>query len=346
MRAAVTTGGGAFEITELPDPTPGPGELVVRVAACGVCGSDIKAQPFLPPGTVMGHELGGEVVGVGPDAGSSGSSGSSDSSAWAPGGTVAVLPVVSCGTCAWCTHGDVAHCPSVRFIGMGADAGGFAELAVVPARHAFPLPPDLPPSHAALVEPFAVGLHGASAAEIGPGDHVLVVGAGGVGLTTAAWARALGAERVTVADPDPTRREAATSVGATDVLASVAGARARGYHALVECVGRPELVEACAAAARPRGRIVISGACERPFSVEPIAGLLDELTYRFSVAYRPSDFLAVIDAFATGAIDPTKLLGPTVALDRIGDAFEMVRTASAEGRVLVSPVAPSRPATR
>lgn len=327
MRAAVTTEGGGFDVAELPDPTPGPDELVVRVGACGVCGSDIKAQPFMPPGTVMGHELGGEVVGVGTDAGSSG---------WEPGVTVAVLPIVSCGTCAWCTHGDVAHCPSVRFIGMGDDAGGFAELAVVPARHAFPLPEELPARHAALVEPFAVGLHGASAAEIGPGDHVLVVGAGGVGLTTAAWARVLGAERVTVADPDPARRLAATSVGATDVLDSVTDAPAGAYHALVECVGRPELVEACAAAARPRGRIVISGACVQPISVEPITGLLNELTYRFSVAYRPDDFLAVIDAFATGAIDPAKVLGPTVGLDRVGDAFEMVRTASVEGRVLVS----------
>jgi (R,R)-butanediol dehydrogenase / meso-butanediol dehydrogenase / diacetyl reductase len=332
VRAAVTTEEGGFEITDLPDPTPGPDELVIRVAACGVCGSDIKAQPFMPPGTVMGHEFGGEVVGVGVGAGAG-------ASRWKPGVTVAVLPIVSCGTCPWCMQGDVAHCPSVRFIGMGSDAGGFAELAVVPARHAFALPDELPARHAALVEPFAVGLHGASAAEIEPGDHVLVVGAGGVGLTTVAWARTLGAERVTVADPDPARRQAATTVGATDVLGSLTDAPAGTYHAVIECVGRPELVEACAGAARARGRIVISGACEQPFSVEPITGLLNELTYRFSVAYRPSDFHAVIDAFATGAIRPTTVLGPTIGLDGVGDAFDMVRTASAEGRVLVSAAA-------
>jgi (R,R)-butanediol dehydrogenase/meso-butanediol dehydrogenase/diacetyl reductase len=332
MRAAVTTGAGGFEVAELPDPAPGTDELVVRVAACGVCGSDIKARPFMAPGTVMGHELGGDVVAVGANARDAGRQ---------CGERVAVLPVVSCGECERCTTGDVAHCASVRFIGMGPDAGGFAELAVVPARHAFPLPADLPPLAGALVEPFAVGYHGAVAAEIGVGDHVLVVGAGGVGLTTATWARVLGAARVTVADPDSKRRDAALSIGATDVLSSVGDASPGEYHAVIECVGKPELVEAGAAAVRPRGRIVISGASEQPFTVEPIGGLLNELTYRFSVAYRPSDFAAVIDAFATGTIDAARVVGPTVELERLGDAFEMVRTASAVGRVLVVPHAPS-----
>jgi (R,R)-butanediol dehydrogenase/meso-butanediol dehydrogenase/diacetyl reductase len=330
MRAAVTVDNG-FDIAEVADPTPRADELVVRVAACGVCGSDIKARPFMPDGTVMGHELGGEVVAVGADASAAG---------WRTGTTVAVLPVVSCGSCRWCASGDVAHCASVRFIGMGPDSGGFAELAAVPARHAFTLPDALPARHAALVEPFAVGHHGAVAAEIGSGDHVLVVGAGGVGLTTAAWASALGAERVTVADPDASRRELARAVGATDVVSSLADADARAYDALVECVGKPALVEACAAAARPRGRIVISGACEQPFTVEPIAGLLGELTYRFSVAYRPSEFTAVIDAFADGSIDPALVTGPQIALEQIADAFELVRNASVEGRVLVVPEAP------
>jgi (R,R)-butanediol dehydrogenase / meso-butanediol dehydrogenase / diacetyl reductase len=328
----MTTEDGGFEVVEVPDPDPGPDELVVRVAACGVCGSDIKARPFMAPGTVMGHELGGEVVAVGANAREAGR---------LCGERVAVLPVVSCGECERCETGDVAHCASVRFIGMGPDAGGFAELAVVPARHAFPLPAGLPPLASALVEPFAVGYHRAAAAEIGVGDHVLVVGAGGVGLTTTTWACALGASRVTVADPDPKRRDAARSLGATDVLSSVGDASSGHYHAVIECVGKPELVEAGAAAVRPRGRIVISGACERPFTVEPIGGLLNELTYRFSVAYRLSDFAAVIDAFASGTIDASKVVGPTVGLERLGDAFEMVRAASAEGRVLVVPRAAS-----
>jgi (R,R)-butanediol dehydrogenase/meso-butanediol dehydrogenase/diacetyl reductase len=329
MRAAITTSASGFEVTELPDPTPAPDQLVVRVTACGVCGSDLKAHPHMPPGTVMGHEFGGEVVAVGTGARSSG---------WQEEAIVAVLPVVSCGTCAHCTRGDVAHCASGSFIGMGKDAGGFAELAAVPARHAFPLPEGLPATYAALVEPFAVGLHGAATAEIGPGDHVLIVGAGGVGLTTLAWAVARGAERVTVVDPDPARRSVAQAMGATDLLEAAADAEAASYDALVECVGRPELIAACVVAARPRGRIAIAGACSEPVVIEPMSGLLKELSVRFSLAYRPTEFQTVVDAFASGLIDPSQVLGPVVDLGQVGDAFEMVRTAAVDGRVLVASI--------
>lgn len=330
MRAAITTEAGDFSVTDLSDPTPGPNELVLRVAACGVCGSDLKAQPFMPPGTVMGHEIGGQVVAVGSEATDSG---------WREGVTVAVLPVVSCGGCAWCNRGDVAHCLSVRFIGMGSDAGGFAEFVAVPARHAFEIPRVLPATYAALVEPLAVGLHTATAAEIGVGDHVLILGAGGVGLTTLLWARARarGAERVTVVDPSPARRALAQAMGATDLLETIADAEDASYDAIVECVGRPELVEACVAPARARGRITIAGACDQPFNVEPIGGLLKELTIRFSLAYQQHEFTTVIDALESGIIDPASMVGPVVDLDRVGVAFEMVRSAATEGRVLVAP---------
>lgn len=171
---------------------------------------------------------------------------------------------------------------------------------------------------------------------MGDGDHVLVVGAGGVGLTTTAWARQRGAERVTAVDPTGSRRSQALAMGATDVLASAADADPGGYHAVIECVGRPELVGAAAPAARPRGRIVIAGACEQPISIEPIGGLLRELTFRFSVAYRPAEFTTVIDAFAGGQIDPGALLGPTVGLDQVDEAFDLVRAGATDGRVLVS----------
>src|SRR5262249_2337337 len=122
VRAAVTTEDHGFQIAEVTDPTPGPEELVIRVAACGVCGSAIKGQPFMPAGMVRGHELGGEIVAVGSEAGN-----------WHEGATVAVLPVVSCGSCRYCTDGRVSHCAQTRYIGMGPDPGGFAEMAVAPA---------------------------------------------------------------------------------------------------------------------------------------------------------------------------------------------------------------------
>jgi (R,R)-butanediol dehydrogenase/meso-butanediol dehydrogenase/diacetyl reductase len=328
VRAAVTTEGHGFDILDVADPSPGPDELLIRVAACGVCGSDIKAQLYAPAGMIMGHELGGEIVAVGSSAGE-----------WREGTNVAVLPVVSCGACRYCAAGAVSHCAQTRYIGMGP-AGGFADLAVVPARHAFAMPANLPATYAALVEPFAVGLHGVHSAEVTSGDEVVIVGAGGVGLTTLVWALEKGAIRVTVVDPDRRRREFAQAIGATDVLESVTDAEAAGYDVAIECVGRSELVQACQLALRPLGRLVVSGACAEPTPVEPITALLKELTIRYSVCYRLNEFRQVIDAFSTGAVNPGAVIGHTLQLDRIADAFDLVRGAGVDGRVLVVPGAP------
>lgn len=147
----------------------------------------------------------------------------------------------------------------------------------------------------------------------------------------------MGANRVTVADPDPQRGESARAIGATDTLASVLEAEPNAYNAALECVGRSELLQACQAAVRPQGRIVISGACAEPTPIEPKTALLKELTIRFSVCYRPDEFREVIAAFSSGAVDPTPMVGPTLGLNRLAEAFDLVRTAGAHGRVLVSP---------
>jgi (R,R)-butanediol dehydrogenase / meso-butanediol dehydrogenase / diacetyl reductase len=325
MRAAVTTEDHGFDIVDVPDPSPGRDELVIGVAGCGVCGSDIKAQPYAPAGMIMGHELGGEIVAVG-----------SSADEWREGTNVAVLPVISCGICEYCVAGAVSHCAQTRYIGMGP-AGGFADFAVVPARHAFALPADLPAIYSALVEPFAVGLHGVHSAEVTSGDDVLIVGAGGVGLTTLVWALEKGGVRVTIADPDLRRREFARAIGATDVLEWVTEADTAAYDVAIECVGRPELMQACQAALRPLGRLVISGACAEPTPVEPVTALLKELTIRYSICYRPNEFREVIDAFSTGAVDPSAVIGRTLQLDRIEEAFDLVRGAGVDGRVLVVP---------
>lgn len=328
MKAAVTTevdNVKGFEVVDLPDPAPEPDQLVIRVAACGVCGSDIKAQPFAPAGMVMGHEFGGEIVAVGSPAGG-----------WREGTNIAVLPVVSCGSCQYCQAGAVSHCAQATYIGMGPP-GGFAEFAVVPARHAFAMPAESPAAHSALVEPFAVGLHAVHSAEIGLGDDVLIVGAGGVGLTTLAWTLQKGGVRVTVAEPDPQRRGTAESMGASDVLHDVSDAEPSAYDAVIECVGRPELVMACQPALRPRGNLVVAGVCAEPTTIEPITALIKELTVRYSVAYSPDEFREVVAAFGSGDIDPTRTAGPSFGLDRVTEAFAAVREARVHGRVSVTP---------
>ena len=324
MRAAITTEDHGFEVVDLSDPTPEPDELVIRVAACGVCGSDLTAQPFVPAGMVMGHEFGGEIVAVGSEAG-----------AWTEGTNIAVLPLLSCGSCDYCRDGAVSHCAQASYIGLGP-AGGFAEYSRVPARHSFAMPTDLPVRYSALVEPFAVGLHGANRAEIESGDDVLIVGAGGVGLPTMVWARQKGAGRVTVVDPAAQRREAALTMGADDVLSSADDAESSGYDAVIECVGRPDLLQACQPALRPRGRIVITGACGEPTPIEPIAALLKELTIRYALAYTIDEFREVVEAFGNGDIDPGPMVGPTFDLTRVADAFDAARNVEVHGRVSVT----------
>ena len=235
-----------------------------------------------------------------------------------------------------CAAGIVAHCAQTRYIGMGPDRGGFAEF-VVPSCHSFALPDGLPGTYAALVEPFAVGLHGVHTAALTAGENVLVVGAGGVGLTTIAWARAKGARRVTVTDPDPQRRESATAMGATDTVASAEGGAPGAYDAVIECVGRPELLRASQAALRARGRVVISGACDQPMPIEPITALLKEITIRFSVCYSPGRVPRHDRRLRSRRHRPGDYDRAEVGLNRIADAFDLVRRAGVQGRVLVTP---------
>jgi 2-desacetyl-2-hydroxyethyl bacteriochlorophyllide A dehydrogenase len=327
VRAALTGTDGSFEIATLPDPEPGPGELVVRVVGCGICGSDLKARPVMPAGIVMGHELGGEVVAVGAGAGD----------AWAEGMRAAVLPVHSCGACERCRAGNVAHCERARLIGLGGAPGGFAELATVSVDHAFRLPDALPPAHAPLVEPFAVGLHAARLGAIEPGDDVLVMGAGPVGLTTACWATQLGAGTVTVSDPVASRRAAAPRFGATAVVEPAADGLGGPYDVVFDCVGAPGLFDAAAAAAGLHGRIVIAGVCTEPDHYLPIVPLMKELSIRFSVYYRPDEFRAVITAFADGTVDPAPLVTRTVGLGDLDAAFAALATAPDDLKILVDP---------
>ena len=326
MRAAVVAEGGAFEIAEVEDPVPGPGEILLRVTACGLCGSDLKARIAMPPGTVMGHEFGGVVVGTGPGA-----------EGWHAGALAAVLPVASCGQCAWCRAGDVIHCASAVLIGLGGSPGGLAEFAVVPAASSFELTQVAGPVHAALVEPFAVGLHTVDTVEIEPGDRVLVVGAGTVGLTSIIWARERGAVSIAVADPNPARLEMARSFGATDTMAAALEAEQNRYDVAIECVGKPGLLDACIAATRAKGRIVVAGVCAEQDPFWSMAALMKELTIRFAVYYTPEEFRAVVDAFATGAIEPGRLIGRTDALEALPDAFVALADGSARGKILIDP---------
>ncbi len=328
MRAALIAPDGTFEVEHVPDPVPRPADLVLRVTGCGVCATDLKARPAMPPGTVMGHELCGEVVAVG----------SAAAGAWKEGMRAAVLPVFSCGECQWCRSGDVAHCSGVSMIGLGGAPGGFSEYVRTSADLSFPLPASLPESWGPLVEPFAVGLHNAHVAGIAPGDNVLVVGGGAVGLTTTAWARRLGAGAVTVSDPHQNRRDAAGVFGATATVDPGADEITGPYDVVIECAGRPGVLDACAAVAETHGRVVVAGVCPEPDTFFQLVPLLKELSIRFSVYYRPDEFTTVVKAFENGEIDPSPLLTRTVALTDLDAAFESLTTSRDDLKVVVDPM--------
>jgi (R,R)-butanediol dehydrogenase/meso-butanediol dehydrogenase/diacetyl reductase len=327
VRAAVLGSQGQMTVEQVSDPAPDRGQLVIQVTACGICGSDLKARSAMPHGTVMGHEFCGEVVALGQGVGDP----------WRVGTAATALPVLACGACSWCQAGEVAHCESARLIGLGGSPGGFAEFVAVSADLSFALPDGLPPSVGALVEPFAVGLHTARVGAISDGDSVLVIGAGPVGLTTATWAKILGARDVVVSDPVAVRRELSGAFGATHVVDPATDELGQGYDVVIDCVGKPGLLDQCVAATKTKGRVVVAGVCVEPDPYRPATALMKELTVAFSVYYRPEEFRSVIDAFMTGQIDPSPLVTRNVPLDQVEGAFDSLIGSVIDSKILIDP---------
>ncbi len=330
MKAVVTTAEAGFELVELGDPVPGPGELVLDVLACGICGSDVKMHSMMPEGTVLGHEFCGRVVGVG--------TGVRDS--WREGQLVSALPLGTCGHCRWCLADDPLHCERVVLVGVGGAAGAFAELVRVDAGSAIALPESVG-DLGALVEPLAVGLHAVAAGNVGPGDRVLVIGGGSVGSAVSVWARRLGAAEVVVSDPSAARREGSSAFGVTGVhdpsegpAVSPGGA---GYDVVIECVGAPGLLQAAADAAATRGRVVIAGVCIVPDSLVPVSALMKEIEIRFAVYYRRREFEAAAALVADPAFDASVFVADRVGLDGVNDAFTRLHAGTADSKILVTP---------
>jgi len=327
MRAAVLNENHDLEVAEVPDPSPGTGELVLQVTACGICGSDLKLRPSMPAGLVMGHEFCGEIVAVGADAGAQ----------WHTGQHVTALPLIGCGRCLACLAGEPAHCDQADMVGVGGSPGGFAELVRVHERETVALPESLDPALGALVEPLAVGLHAVERARIRAGDRVLVVGAGPVGLSVIVWAARSGASELVASDPSAVRRDAAAQFGATrtvDPESEQLGAR---YDVVLECVGAPGMTAVCAGAANTHGHVVIVGVCTKPDPYVPIVAVMKELTIDFVVYYTRREFFAVSDALARGHVDAAAFVSKRVGLEGANDAFTELIEAKDQRKILVVP---------
>lgn len=212
MKACVFNAPGDVSIVEMPVPEPGPGEIVLRVAAAGLCHSDVrvfKGEKYAKQGVVPGHEVSGVVAGIG--------SGVSD---WVEGDHVSLCPIIACGSCSFCRVGKRNRCP--KRITLGYDEnGGLGEYMLVPEPivrlgHVFRLADDIPLDRASLLEPTACVFNSMDLLGIGPGVNMLLIGAGPMGLMHVVVARALGAN-VIASEPDEARRNWARQLGAVTI---------------------------------------------------------------------------------------------------------------------------------
>lgn len=267
MKALLLSEYSKLEVTDLAAPTPGPEELLIRVAACGICGSDVHGYDGstgrrIPP-IVMGHEAAGTVVAVGAAV-----------EGYAPGDRVTFDSTVYCGVCEFCKAGDINLCNNRQVIGVSCGeyrrAGAFAEYLTVPARVAYHLPAELSFPEAAMLEAVSVALHGVKVAEMKGDETVLVIGAGMIGLLLlqSARSRSVGSMRVFVSDVDATRLKLAAGMGAEETfLASGAELTAeimkrtegRGVDVVLEAVGRDETISTAIDCVRKGGTVVLVG---------------------------------------------------------------------------------------
>ncbi|WP_431299561.1 zinc-dependent alcohol dehydrogenase family protein [Tabrizicola sp. BL-A-41-H6] len=315
---------GDIRTVDVPVPTPGPGEVLVRVLAAGICGTDrhlFKGEfPCAPPVT-LGHEFSGEVVALGEGV-------------TLPLGTrIACDPNIACGTCEACLRGRVNLCARNVAIGIHRD-GGFADYAVIPAHRALPVG-DLDPRIAAFAEPLACTLHGIDLGAPRPGERVLVIGGGVIGLLAVQLARNAGAE-VTLLTRDRGKRDLARQVGATHTAATEAEARATlgpGADLVVECAGVVQTVEMAPRLTRAGGRVVVLGVLPKgeQVSIEPFDLLFREISLLHSFI-NPFTQSRAIQLLCDGRVDVAPLISRVI---RLADAPAAIVNPALPGEVKV-----------
>jgi len=314
MRVALSVGVDEVRVEEVPDPVAGPGEVVCRVLACGVCVSDVSAgwvAPKLP--VVLWHELVGEVeqVGDGVDG-------------VAAGDRVVIHHHAPCGECRRCRRGHETLCESFRSTAL--DPGGFAERVRVPAELAGELLvlAGLDTERATFVEPLACVLRALDRAGLSPGDSLLVVGAGTSGLLAIAAAHTRAVDVVWVREPRPERLERALGLGAErhgNELVDVA----------IACTRARDAVADAAAAVAPGGALCLYAppAAGTPLDLDALALYQGEIDVCASYSAGPADMRAALALIAGGAVDPAAFVTHRVPLEQTGAALELQRTGEA-----------------
>ncbi|MEZ5170524.1 MAG: alcohol dehydrogenase catalytic domain-containing protein [Acidimicrobiia bacterium] len=324
MRALVFRERGVLELTELPDPAPGPGEVVVEVVAVGVCGTDhhlVAGELGVADGTIPGHETAGRIAAVG--AGTTG---------WAEGDPVVCYGQVVCGACRACESGHENRCVRPQGFGM-VRPGGFAEYVAVPASCLVALPDTVDFGIGAIAtDAVATPYHALTAVgHLEPGETVGIIGAGGLGLHAVALARLLGVARVVAVDPSAEARNLALAMGADDVVDPAAHDRpgravrelVGGIDAAFEFVGRADSVEMGLEALAPGGRLVVVGVGHDRPRLPPIIRFVGmELVTAGSFGSTLDDIATVVGLIGEGRLDTSRSISRRVGLDEVPELFE------------------------
>ncbi len=315
MKATRLLGIGRIETVEVPVPDPAQGEVLVQVAAAGICGTDrhlLNGEfPSTPPVT-LGHEFSGTVVALGSGVSNIGI-----------GARVTCDPNIACGICSQCLTGRINLCRSLRAVGVHRD-GGFADYAGFPAHRALILPDQMDLIHGAFCEPLACCIHGLDIGAPRPGEKVAVIGGGVIGMLALQLARNAGAETVLITRQGP-KRALARTLGATHTAATPAEAQAiwpEGADLVLECAGVVETVEACPALTRSGGRIVVLGVVSagQKVAIEPFDLLFREVQLRFSFV-NPFTQGRAVAMIADGSVQVAPLISRMLSLAEAPEAI-------------------------
>jgi 2-desacetyl-2-hydroxyethyl bacteriochlorophyllide A dehydrogenase len=324
MRAAHVSGPRQIGVHSVPLPRPGNDEVVVKVGACGICGSDLHffAGTLPPPLGCPGHEIAGEVAELGTAV-----------RGIKAGDHVAIEPIIRCGRCRSCAVGSYQLCDHFRVLGTTHD-GGFADFVRAPAYTLFPLPQRMEHAVGALAEPLAVGIHGVRLGGVGIGQRVTILGAGTIGLLAIVAARAAGAADVAITARYPHQAAAARARGVNDVFAAddhgMADLRRSGEQHPIDVVvetvgGEANTLSDGLAIVRKGGRIVVLGLFTRPPTLDPLLLVMKEPRIVGSLTYGRegprADFEIAIDLLAREADHVAGLVTHRFGLDAIGTAF-------------------------
>jgi L-iditol 2-dehydrogenase len=306
---------GRFEMVDLPEPTIEPDEVLIRVRACGICGSDVhgfdgSTGRRIPP-IVMGHEAAGDIVGVG-----------SEAAGWKIGDRVTFDSTIYCGQCPFCLRGEVNLCDNRRVLGVSCAEyrrqGAFADLVAVPARVLCRLPQSIEYDRAAMVEPVSVAVHGVKRAQVGKGDRVAVIGAGMIGLLVVQVVKNAGAAEIVAVDIDPQKREMALSLGADTACESSDGLE---LDAAIEAVGISETVDMAVRSVRKGGRVALVGNLSPNVSL-PLQVLVTREISVFGCCASQGDYDESLELIASGKVRVDSMISKRIPLEDAAEYFD------------------------